>query len=336
MSNKPEVAVIGIGTIGKRVSDAIINSKRLNLRGVAVRRLTPSLLPFIMAKVPIYYTDTAMNDSLNKNYCSGNIYELLAQCDVIVDCTPRGTGEFFRQIYADAGVRVIYQGGEKSSIADISYCSGIGFNEALQASTVRVLSCNTTGLIRLIQAITLLTEISCIRAVLIRSSTDPDKSFKGDVNNIQSFPGKSHHGSDIKHFFPNLDIITQAVSAPVNCGHLINLFIKPKASITKQDLISSLNSFNRITLVNGPPSLSKMRAYGDQHYKYDCSSLVVWEDSIQLIDGEILIAVGIHMESIVVPETMDVLFGMTGIAKTLAEAQMHTENSLTFMPGEIC
>ncbi len=67
---------------------------------------------------------------------------------MIVDCTPGGTGEKNKELYTKAGVKAIYQGGEDHALAGISFNALANYHEAWGADNVRVVSCNTTGLVR--------------------------------------------------------------------------------------------------------------------------------------------------------------------------------------------
>lgn len=311
------IGLLGLGTIGKRLADAVLRVPEFELTGVAVRRPSPALAPMMAKSVPVYASH-GINPASFTTECAGGFEELLSRCDIILDCTPRGTGADLEPFYDRADVRAIYQGGEASALAATSYCSGIGFAEAATAPSVRVVSCNTTGLTRLAKCLEQLGAISSIRAVLTRSAADPDKALKGQPNALVASPRESHHGKDIREFWPELNIRTLASAAPVNCGHLVNLFARMDQPHSPASLLTALDGTSRIRVVEGSNSLTDLRYHSNCRWRNDCPDILVWRDGIDVQDDEILLSAGIHMESIVIPETLDVLFAMTGLEQEVA------------------
>ena len=62
--------------------------------------------------------------------------------------TRQGRGAANKEAYVKAGVKYIFQGGEKHAMAEMSYTSSANHAENLNAAGTRVVSCNTTGLSR--------------------------------------------------------------------------------------------------------------------------------------------------------------------------------------------
>ena len=65
--------------------------------------------------------------------------------DVVVDATPKRIGPR-KAAYERAGVKAIFQGGEKHELAGVSFVAQANYGEALGRDPVRVVSCNTTGI----------------------------------------------------------------------------------------------------------------------------------------------------------------------------------------------
>ncbi|WP_197088974.1 type II glyceraldehyde-3-phosphate dehydrogenase [Brenneria goodwinii] len=318
------IALVGLGTIGKRLVDIVSHIPEFSVSGVAVRSISPALSPMVESGIPIY---SSTNDCIfpAEIPCAGKLSDLLEKSDFVLDCTSRGNGAKLQQWYERANIRVIYQGGESSSLASVNYCSGIGFKEAISAPSVRVMSCNSTGLIRIAQALSRLGTVETIRAVLTRSATDPDKYMKGQPNAIISTFGESHHGQDIRVIWPNLNIITLASYAPVNCGHLVTLFAKLSEPISLDVAICTLEKIPRVRVIDGSGSLLELRRINKSSKRRDCSDVVIWRKGIHVIGNEVLLSAGIHMESIVIPETLDVLFAMSGLEKKIDQARHRTD-----------
>jgi glyceraldehyde-3-phosphate dehydrogenase (NAD(P)) len=318
------IGLVGLGTIGKRLADAVLRIPDFQLVGVCVRRSTPAIVPIVQAGVPIYVSDRSAA-SLDGPPFSGELRDLLLRCDIVLDCTPRGTGASLHPTYAKAAVRSIFQGGEASGLAGSTYCAGIGFDRARSATSVRVSSCNTTGLTRLAQCLDRIGPIRCIRACLTRSAADPDKFVKGMPNALIASAGESHHGIEIREIWPGLDIRTLASYAPVNCGHLVSLFAKMRDPLGAEDVLRELAAEPRVCVVNGGGSLSDLRSVGAANPRQDCPAVIVWREGVQVSGGEIVLSAGIHMESIVIPETLDVLFAMTGLECERQNARQRTD-----------
>ncbi len=78
------------------------------------------------------------------------VHDLIETSDVVVDTTPRGVGAANASLYAEHHTPAIFQGGEDADVADVSFNARANFDAARDADYVRVVSCNTTGLSRII------------------------------------------------------------------------------------------------------------------------------------------------------------------------------------------
>ncbi|ATA26455.1 hypothetical protein BIY26_22755 [Brenneria goodwinii] len=153
--------------------------------------------------------------------------------------------------------------------------------------------------------------------------------MKGQPNAIISTFGESHHGQDIRVIWPNLNIITLASYAPVNCGHLVTLFAKFSEPISLDIAISTLEKMPRVRVIDGSGSLLELRRINKSSTRCDCSDVVIWRKGIHIIGNEVLLSAGIHMESIVIPETLDVLFAMSGLEKKIDQARHRTDLAIS-------
>ena len=70
---------------------------------------------------------------------------MLSIADVVVDCAPGKLGAENLEKYRSAGVKYIFQGGEKHNLTGLSYTSSANHKENLNAEGTRVVSCNTTA-----------------------------------------------------------------------------------------------------------------------------------------------------------------------------------------------
>ena len=156
MSNKKiKVAVNGYGVIGKRVADAIRLQPDMELVGVADVVSDYRVKAAVVLGLPIYVSlPEKSNEMKNAGIpISGNLDDLLKQTDVIVDCTPKGIGAKNLELYKKAGIKAIYQGGEKHSLTGHSFVAQANYETALGLDATRVVSCNTTSTVRTLIAL---------------------------------------------------------------------------------------------------------------------------------------------------------------------------------------
>ena len=147
-----KVAINGYGTIGKRVADAVDAQDDMEIVGVTKTRPSFGCDLAVRKGYPLYCT----YDSEDKiaafgpaGYdCKGGLSDLLSIADIVVDCSPGKVGAQNKDIYEKAGVRWIFQGGEKHAMTGMSYTSSGNHLENMNVRGTRVVSCNTTGLSR--------------------------------------------------------------------------------------------------------------------------------------------------------------------------------------------
>jgi glyceraldehyde-3-phosphate dehydrogenase (NAD(P)) len=104
---------------------------------------------------------------------TGTIDDLYDKVDIMVDCTPGGIGAKNKEIYAEKGVKGVFQGGEKHEQIGKSFNSFANYTDNWGADFVRVVSCNTTGLCRTLKPIDDLCGVKKVRAVMVRRGADP-------------------------------------------------------------------------------------------------------------------------------------------------------------------
>jgi glyceraldehyde-3-phosphate dehydrogenase (NAD(P)) len=84
---------------------------------------------------------------------AGKLDHLLQQVEIIVDATPKKVASENFQKYRRAGIKSIFQGGEKHSLTGHSFVAQVNYVSALDRDTTRVVSCNTTSIVRTLGAL---------------------------------------------------------------------------------------------------------------------------------------------------------------------------------------
>src|SRR5664280_794360 len=221
------VGINGYGTIGKRVADAVAAQDDMKIVGVTKR--TPNFEAKRAAELGYnIYMSAPDRENLFEEAgiaVKGTIDDLYDKVDILVDCTPGGIGANNMESYKKAGVKGVFQGGEKHDKIGKSFNSFSNFNDSLGADYVRVVSCNTTGLCRTLNPIEELCGIKKVRAVMVRRGADPAQVTKGPINSIVPNPPTvpSHHGPDVQTVMYGLNITTMAILVPTTLMHQHNL-----------------------------------------------------------------------------------------------------------------
>ncbi|WP_232700473.1 type II glyceraldehyde-3-phosphate dehydrogenase [Halobacterium wangiae] len=327
------VGINGYGTIGKRVADAVRAQPDMEVVGVAktrpnfeaeqARRLGYDLYAAVEDRAGQF--DEAGIET------AGMVDELVAESDVVVDATPSGIGAQNRELYEAENTPAIYQGGEDADVADVSFNARSNFEESVGADHVRVVSCNTTGLSRLVAPLREAYGVEKVRATLVRRGGDPSQSDRGPINDILPDPISipSHHGPDVETIFPDLDIDTLGMKVPATLMHMHSVNVTLEAEPDADEVRDLLAEQSRIFVVD--PALD-IGGSGDlKEYALDMGrprgdlwENCLWGESVTTEGSDFYCFQAIHQESDVVPENVDAVRAITDAAT--AEESVATTN----------
>jgi len=314
------VGVNGYGTIGKRVADAVAAQPDMVLRGVAKRSPNHEADSAVQRGYALYAADS---DRLGEFEhaglpLAGTLPDLLDSVDVIVDCCPAGVGARNRERYASHDVRAVFQGGEAANVADTSFTARTSFETARDVDTVRVVSCNTTGLARLLAPLDEAYGVEKARVTLVRRGGDPAQTDRGPINDIVPDPATvpSHHGPDVRTVLPEVDIDTAALKAPVTAMHTHSVNVSLGAAPTADEVRELLARESRLFLI---PEVAGIDGAGKlKEYALDCGrprgdlwENCLWAESISVSGTDLYLFQNVHQEADVVPENIDAIRAMT-------------------------
>jgi glyceraldehyde-3-phosphate dehydrogenase (NAD(P)) len=330
------VGINGYGTIGRRVADAVRKQKDMELVGATA--VHPHYKYSIARDkgVELYALDMKSLEAFNGAGYSlkGTLNDLLQRVDVVVDAGPDDTGPANLNIYSQAKVKSIFQGGAGDDMTIPSFVAQCNFENAAGKDAVKVVSCNTTGLCRTIDAIDRAVGVSKARAVLARRATDPDDVKKGPIDAVVLDPTTlpSHHGPDVQTVLPHINIVTMAFKVPTTHMHLHSLILSLKDKAAKEDLVKALRNAPRMNLVDGKSGFKSTANIMDWarekgRDRNDVYEATVWKDSVTVVDGEAYMFLAVHQEAIVVPENIDAIRALSGSA-TREESMKMTDESL--------
>jgi glyceraldehyde-3-phosphate dehydrogenase (NAD(P)) len=334
-----KVAINGYGTIGKRVADAV--AAQPDMKVIGVSKTKPSHEAFIAKSrgYPLYIADISKKAAFEKAGLpvAGSVDEMLKAADVIVDATPGGVGEKNKPIYQKLGVKAIWQGGEEHEVAGFSFNSDCNYKDAIGKQFARVVSCNTTGLCRIINSMDKAFGVEKVRAVMVRRGGDPADIKRGPIDAIVLNPVHipSHHGPDVQSVLPKIDIVTLAMIVPVTMMHMHVVQMDLKKEVTREKVLEIIEKHPRMGLVRkatGITSTAELKEYAMDlgRHRSDLWENGIFEESISCLGKELYLFQAIHQEADVVVENIDCIRAMTGIEKDPVKSIAMTNKALNF------
>ncbi|WP_318567263.1 type II glyceraldehyde-3-phosphate dehydrogenase [Salinigranum marinum] len=331
-----KIGVNGYGTIGKRVADAVTAQPDMEVVGVAktqpnyeahaaVRR-GYSMYAAIPERAPLF-AEAGIE-------LAGAVDELVAEADIVVDATPSGVGAENRELYETHDTPALFQGGESPDVADVSFNARSNFDAAGDADYARVVSCNTTGLSRVIAPLQEAYGVEKVRATLVRRGGDPGQNTRGPINDILPNPISvpSHHGPDVQTIFADLDIDTMGLKVPATLMHVHALNVTLDERVTAAHVQALLEGENRLYVIPegmGIDGVGKLKnfALDAGRPRGDLWENCIWGESIAVRGRDMYLFQAIHQESDVVPENVDAIRAVMGV-EPQDESMRRTDDSL--------
>lgn len=336
-TSKIRVAVNGFGVIGKRVADAVARQDDMTLAGVADVVSDYRLQVALARGYPVF---AAMDDAQDRMKdaginVAGGLEDLLKTADIVVDCTPKKIGAQNKEHYLSAGVKAIWHGGEKHALTGFSFVAQVNYELALNRDLARIVSCNTTGLSRVVHTLHARGWVKRVRAVIMRRGTDPWEShLNGMINTVvPETKVPSHQGPDVQTVIPDLDITTLAAAGPFNLSHIHFAMVEVKAAVSIEDILEAFRQAPRIALIRASDGLVALNSVIEltrdlERPRGDLWEVALWEDAIAFDGTDICLTYQVHNESIVIPETIDCIRAMMGVEPDAATSIAKTDRSL--------
>lgn len=329
-----KVGINGYGTVGKRVADAVSMQDDMELVGVAKRSPTYEAEMAVEKGYPFYASSDKYIEKFDEKDIpvEGMLDDLLKRADIIIDGTPKKSG--YKSRYEDAGVKAIWQGGEDHELTGLSFNSMANYEEALGADYLRVVSCNTTGLLRTLYPIHRDHGMKDCQAVMIRRGADPWDTSRGPINSINPVLNiPSHHGPDVQSVVSDINIETTAVKVPTTIMHLHSVIMDLEEDVSTDEILSLWEKTPRIKFFNaeqGVESTAKVMEYARDRSnpRGDLNEIAVWDDAVKVEDGKLYYYQAIHQESDIVPENIDAIRAMTGLEEDKMKSIQKTNEAM--------
>lgn len=342
---KIRVGVAGYGTIGQRLADGVAMQEDMELVGIA--DLAPTLAIRALrendmigangVRYNLYLVDGAQPEQFERYDIpvAGSFEQLCANVDIMLDSAPGGVGAKNKEIYERLGVKAVFQGGEKNSVADVFFHGYANYEKGIGANYLKLTSCNTTGLIRAVDCLDRQFGVEKVAITIIRRVADPGDYHRGLTNALQMEKAPSHQALDLMTIMPHVQATGILVHTPVTHGHIITVLVTAKdgKKITKEQALEAFRAHPRIRTVTidegfrGNASLFKYaRDLGNR--RGDMYEIGLWEDSIVESGNDIMFAINIPQESVTIPETIDAIRAAMGMQLTREEGTAMTNRYL--------
>ena len=332
-----KVAVNGYGVIGKRVADAVQLQEDMELSGVCDVVTDWRIQMAILKGYPVFASDDTFKTNMTEAgiNLSGTLNALLASSDIVVDCTPKQIAAENIKLYKKLNKKFILQGGEKHEATGHSFSAENNYATAINRGATRVISCNTTSIVRTLTTLKDAGLLLKARGTLLRRATDPWESHLNGIMNTL-VPEKdipSHQGPDAQSVDPTLDAITSAVKVPETLSHLHYWNVQLTRKATKEEVLETFSKSTRVAMIEYSQGLSANntvkelmlalnRPYGDMY------EVALWKDMLKVVGDELFYAYLVDNQAIVIPETIDAIRALTGIEKDALKSIEKTNATL--------
>jgi glyceraldehyde-3-phosphate dehydrogenase (NAD(P)) len=314
------VAVNGYGVIGKRVAAAVARQDDMALAGVS-DVVTDWRARMVLRNGFHLFGATPQHVTEMRKVgleVAGTLDDLLGQIDVVVDCTPKRIAAKNVDAYRRRKLKFILQGGEKHAATGHSFVAECNYASALGRDATRVVSCNTTSVVRTLTALKRAGLLRRARGTLLRRATDPWESHEtGIMNTLVPEPEiPSHQGPDAQTVDPELDVVTMAVKVPETLAHLHYWSVQMTRQATKEEVLDAFRGSSRIALIQINDGLVALNAVkelmADRGRPHDnLYEVALWADMLRVQGDELFYAYMVDNQAIVIPETIDAIRALT-------------------------
>jgi glyceraldehyde-3-phosphate dehydrogenase (NAD(P)) len=205
----------------------------------------------------------------------------------------------------------------------------------LGRDTTRVVSCNTTSIVRTLGALKAAGLLKKARGVLIRRATDPWESDHSGVMNTV-VPEKdipSHQGPDAQTVVPDLDVVTIAVVGAHTTSHLHAWSVELTRPASKDEVLAAFRAAPRIAFLRMDEGLvalnSTLELMSDLgRTRGDMWEVGLWEDNLTVSGTEVFYNCQVYNQAIVTPETIDAIRALCGAEQDALTSIAKTDRAL--------
>ena len=198
-----------------------------------------------------------------------------------------------------------------------------------------MVSCNTTSIVRTLTALKRAGLLKRARGTLLRRATDPWESHLGGImNTLVPEPDiPSHQGPDAQSVDPELDVVTMAVKVPQTLAHLHYWSVQLTRSASKEEVLDAFRASSRIALIRAGDGLVAINTVkelmADLGRPHDnLYEVALWVDMLKVDRDELFYAYMVDNQAIVIPDTIDAIRALTGLATKSDDSIAQTNDAL--------
>ncbi len=312
--SKIKVLVVGYGVIGQRLADGVALQEDMELVGIVDVAPTLSIRAMFDSNNPfnLFVFDDSQKSLFEAENMpvKGNIRDALSEVDIVLDATPAGVGLKNKELYKDAKVKAIFQGGEKNDVADVFFHGYANYDKGIGKDYLKLTSCNTTGFIRAVDCIDKAVGVERVVVTIIRRVADPGDTHRGlvDVAQVEKVP--NHQAKDLMLIMPHIEATGALVHVPTTHGHIITLLVTPKKKISVDEAISLFEVHPRVKVVDiakGFNSNTALFRYARDkgNKRADMYEIALFREMVALSGDNLFFTISVPQEAVVIPETID-------------------------------
>ena len=139
---------------------------------------------------------------------------------------------------------------------------------------------------------------------------DPGDTHRGLVDVAQVEPVPNHQAVDLMTIMPHIEATGLLVHVPTTHGHIINVCATTKADISKERALELFEAHPRIRnvkIADGFNSNTSLFRYARDlgNKRADMYEIAVFDETIAKSGRELMFAINIPQESVVIPESID-------------------------------
>ena len=143
----------------------------------------------------------------------------------------------------------------------------------------------------------------------------------------------SHQGPDAQSVDPELDVVTMAVKVPQTLAHLHYWSVQLTRSASKEEVLDAFRASSRIALIRAGDGLVAINTVkelmSDLGRPHDnLYEVALWEDMLKVDRDELFYAYMVDNQAIVIPDTIDAIRALTGLATKSDDSIAQTNEAL--------
>ena len=231
----------------------------------------------------------------------------------MLDSSPGGVGSKNKEIYQEVQQESRFPGWRENSVADVFFHGYANYEKGVGQDYLKLTSCNTTGLIRAVD--------SARQSGWIREGCHhdhppcgrPGDYHRGLTNALQLEKAPSHQAVDLMTIMPHVPCTGILVHTPVDARSYHHRHRHPQEVYRQGPAVGdgerASPRIKPVRLADGfLGNASLFRWARDMGYpRGDMYEIALWEESIVKSGDDIMFAINIPQESVVIPENIDAI-----------------------------